>query len=173
MTKFHEYETWFDKGVALQENENYTEALACFQNAIDIKPDFIPAWVYKGICLEQSQRYEAAIACYNQAIQINPNVADLWYNKGTTYCTVKRYNDALACFEQALEIEPDHAITQTTRSLLLATPEIFKLTPKRLNPSDANTDETSEAVEIPREQEIGRQAYTSLSQSSENELMQE
>ena len=47
MTKSHDYETWFDKGVALQEEENYAEALACFQKAIDIKPEFIPAWVTK------------------------------------------------------------------------------------------------------------------------------
>lgn len=173
MTKYHDYETWFDKGMALQEQENYAEALACFQKAIDIKPDFIPAWVYKGICLEQLKRYEEAIACYNQAIQINPNVTDLWYNKGTTYCTWKRYNDALACFDRVLEIEPHNAIAQTTRSLLLATPEIFKLTPNRPDPSEGNTDETSEEVEIPREREIGRQTYTSLWQSSENELMQE
>lgn len=173
MTKSHEYETWFDKGVAIQEEEKYTEALACFQKAIDIKPDFIPAWVYKGICLEQLKQYEAAIACYDQAIQINPDVADLWYNKGTTYCQLKRYNDALVCFDRVLEMEPDNAIAQTTRSLLLATPEIFKIIPQRSNPNERNSDESSEEVEIPRDREIGRQTYTSLRQSNENELMQE
>lgn len=172
MTRSHEYETWFDKGVALQEQKNYAEALACFQNAIDIKPDFIPAWVYKGICLEQLKQYEAAIACYNQAIQINPNVADLWYNKGTTYCTLKRYNDALSCFDRVLEIEPDNAIAQTTRSLILATPEIFKLTPQRSNPNERNTDESSEEVEISLERLRRQQTYTSLSQSRENEMQE-
>ena len=172
MTKSHESETWFDKGVALQEEKKYTEALACFQKAIDIKPDFIPSWVYKGICLEQLQRYEAAITCYNQAIEINPNVADLWYNKGTTYCTLKRYNDALSCFDRVLEIEPDNAMAQTTRSLILATPEIFKITPLRSNPNERNTDESSEEVEISLEREIGRQVYTSLWQNRENEIQE-
>ncbi len=172
MARFQEYETWFDKGVALQEDKNYSEALACFQQAIDIKPDFIPAWVYKGICLEQLQRYDEAITCYNQAIQINPNVADLWYNKGTTYCTLKRYNDALSCFDRVLEIEPDNAIAQTTRSLILATPEIFKITPQRSNPNERNIDESSEEVEISLERERGRQAYTSLWQNSENEIQE-
>lgn len=172
MTRFHEYETWFDKGVTLQEEKNYAEALTYFQKAIDIKRDFIPAWVYKGICLEQLKQYEEAIACYNQAIQINPNVADLWYNKGTTYCTLKRYNDALSCFDRVLEIEPDNAMAQTTRSLLLATPEIFKIIPQRSNPNERNTDESSEEVEIFREREIGQQTYMSLWQSRENEMQE-
>jgi tetratricopeptide (TPR) repeat protein len=172
MTRSHEYETWFDKAVTLQEEKNYTEALTCFQKAIDIKPDFIPAWVYKGICLEQLEQYEAAIECYNQAIQINPNVADLWYNKGTTYCTLKRYNDALSCFERVLEIEPDNAMAQTTRSLILATPEIFKIIPQRSNPNETNTDEPSEEVEISLERERGRQSYSSLWQNRENEIQE-
>ena len=167
------YETWFNQGVTLQDEKNYTEALTCFQNAIDIKPDFIPAWVYKGICLEQLKRYKAAIDCYNKAIQINPDVADLWYNKGTTYCTMKRYNDALSCFERVLDIEPDNAMAQTSCSFILANSEIFKIDPLRSNPNDGNTDESSEEVEIPIEREIGRQVSTSLWQSSENELMGE
>ncbi|MGK7874622.1 MAG: tetratricopeptide repeat protein [Xenococcaceae cyanobacterium] len=171
MTKFQKHETWFDKGVALQEAEKYAEALDCFQKAIDIKPDFIPAWVYKGISLEQLQRYEEAIKSYNQAIQINPNVADLWYNKGATFCKLKRYNDALACFDKVLDIEPDNALAQTTRTLILATPPVFKPTPKRPDQPEIKADSMSEEAEISASLDIPRQAYTSPSQI-ENEFME-
>ncbi len=121
MTQSPAYEIWFDKGMALQDEENHTEALNCFQKAIDCNPKFIPAWVYKGIALEQLNQYEDAIKCYTEAIEINPDVADLWYNKGATFCKIARYSDALKCFDRVLEIDPYHAICQTTRTLTLAT----------------------------------------------------
>ncbi|HIK12897.1 MAG TPA: tetratricopeptide repeat protein [Oscillatoriaceae cyanobacterium M33_DOE_052] len=115
------WESWFDQGMALQDNGQHAEALAYFQKAIDGKPDFIPAWVYKGIALEQLGKYEEAISCYEAAIKINPDVADLWYNKGAILCNLHRYEDALICFDKVLEIDPDNALCRTARVLTLAT----------------------------------------------------
>ncbi|MBW4679426.1 MAG: tetratricopeptide repeat protein [Microcoleus vaginatus WJT46-NPBG5] len=147
MTNSYTYTTWFDKGMALQDEEKYAEALDCFQKAVKLKPDFIPAWVYQGITLEQLQRYEEAIACYNEAIKINPNVADLWYNKGATLCNLRRYQEAVQCFDKVLEIEPNNAICQTTRVLTIGALTHTVIMPKQ-------TDTTEERPPISAEAEV-------------------
>ena len=120
MTKTPDCEIWFEQGMGCQEQENYAQALDCFEKAIHSNPHFIPAWVYKGIALEQLEDYEAAIRCYEQAIKINPDGADLWYNKGASFCHSSRYEEGLACFDRVLELEPNHALCKTTRALTLA-----------------------------------------------------
>lgn len=121
MTPSLNYETWFDRGLTHHDRNQLTEALDCFQHAIDSNPHFIPGWVYKGIVLEQLEDYKAAIDCYTQALTINPDTTDLWYNKGATLCRIHHYTDALTCFDRVLELDPHHAICQTTRTLTLAT----------------------------------------------------
>ena len=111
---------WFEQGMVCQEQENYAQALDCFEKAIGCNPHFIPAWVYKGIILEQLEDYQAAIRCYEKAIKVNPDVADLWYNKGACFCHSYRYKEGLAWFDRVLELEPNHALCKTTRALTLA-----------------------------------------------------
>ena len=125
------YETWFEKGLTLQQQEQYEESLNCFQKTIQLKDDFIPAWIYQGISLEKLQRYRDAILCYDEAIKINPNTADIWYNKGTIYCKIKQYHNALTCFDKVRTIEPDHAFVRTVQSLISAIPSKFDPLPKK------------------------------------------
>ncbi|MGL4499924.1 MAG: tetratricopeptide repeat protein, partial [Planktothrix sp.] len=46
MTKAPDCEIWFEQGMVWQEQENYAQALDCFEKAIACNPHFIPAWVY-------------------------------------------------------------------------------------------------------------------------------
>ena len=151
MAKSRKHEEWFDRGIAFQDKEEYLEALNCFQKAIEIKADFIPAWVYKGITLEQLKRYEEAIASYTEAIDRNPDIADLWYNKGASLCRLRRYSDALKCFDRVLAINPHHALAQTTRLLTLAAPPNPIKTPPQTEekePIEPMRMERSAAIEI-------------------------
>lgn len=172
MTNSPTYETWFAQGMTLQDEEDYEKAIACFQAAIQLKSDFIPAWVYLGIALEQLQRYEEAISCYNQAIQINPDVTDLWYNKGATLCNLRQYKEALECFDKVLEIDPNNAICQTTRLLTLATLVKTIVMPRRPGESEERQPISAEAqVEISLSR--NREGQLFEQQSRERELGEE
>lgn len=171
MIQSSDYKAWFDEGMALHDSEKPEAALACFQKAIEIQPDFIPAWVYQGMVLEQLQRYEEAIASYDQAIQINPNVADLWYNKGATLCKLRRYPEALVCFDKVLEIDPNNAIAQTTRALTLATPLIPIKSPKRTDSSENGAKPNSAEAENSIELRISRQGQAYSSETTQIEFM--
>ncbi len=159
-------EHWFDQGLNDYDQQQYDLALNCFQEAIKINQQFIPAWIYQGMTLEQMGKYDDAIASYNQAIDINPNITDLWYNKATTLSYLKRYPEALVCFDQVLEIDPNHAFCKTARSLTLA----VLSNPRKLDQPIIETEEreplTAEA-EASMQLQRSRESYTSLSQINE------
>ena len=50
--------TWNDKGIALDELEKYSEAIACFDEVIKLDPENSKAWINKGIALSSLERYE-------------------------------------------------------------------------------------------------------------------
>jgi tetratricopeptide (TPR) repeat protein len=168
MKESPDYESWFYEGMNFQDIGQYSQAVDCFQKAIDCQPNFIPAWVYKGIALEQLGEYEAAISCYEIAIKTHPKVADLWYNKGATLCNLHRYEEALICFDRVLEIDPYHAICQTARALTLATiPNPIKL-PKRIySESEIKPLETEASIALSLSEK--KQIAGEISQSEELE----
>ncbi|NIM06157.1 MAG: tetratricopeptide repeat protein, partial [Armatimonadetes bacterium] len=64
-----------NKGLALCKLGRQDEALACFDRAIQIKPDSAEARCRKGAALGALRRYEEALICYDSAIKIWPDHA--------------------------------------------------------------------------------------------------
>ena len=58
------------------------EAIACYDKAIEVNPEFSWAFYNKGIILTAHGYNKEAIACYDKAIEINPQNADAYNNKG-------------------------------------------------------------------------------------------
>ncbi|MEL6938185.1 MAG: tetratricopeptide repeat protein [Cyanobacteria bacterium J06598_1] len=72
---------WYTKGFSLSELGRYEEAIASYDAALSIKPDFHEALNNKGVALGYLRRYEKAIAVFEQAISITPKSPSPWYNK--------------------------------------------------------------------------------------------
>ncbi|MEQ9551060.1 MAG: tetratricopeptide repeat protein [Coleofasciculus sp. G3-WIS-01] len=62
--------------------QDFLGAIASFEKAIQIKPDYPEAWNNRGLALGNLGDYESAIASYEKAIQIKPNYQLAWYNWG-------------------------------------------------------------------------------------------
>lgn len=105
--------SWNDKGTKLYIKGRYTEAIQCYDKAIEIEPEDVKAkaWYNKGTVLDYVMgRYAEAIECYDKAIEIEPNFDAAWSNKGRALYELKRYDEAKGCFKRALELDPssDH-----------------------------------------------------------------
>ena len=88
----------------------YEEAVASFDKAIEIKPEFADVWNSKGEALRALKKYEEAIASYDKAIETDPKNADACVNKGFVLGRkLDRHNDAIASFDKAIEIDPKNA----------------------------------------------------------------
>jgi predicted O-linked N-acetylglucosamine transferase (SPINDLY family) len=61
-------------GVAFFELKRFEEAIALYDKALAIDPNYAEALCNKGNALDELKRYEEAIACYEQALSINSNI---------------------------------------------------------------------------------------------------
>lgn len=100
---------WFEKGRALARLERWSEAIACFNKALEIglsKVKESRALCEKAWALVGKGNYEEALQCLECSLEIDPGFAKAWCLKGTILIQddVKRYEDALACFDTTLEI---------------------------------------------------------------------
>ncbi|CAK60700.1 unnamed protein product, partial (macronuclear) [Paramecium tetraurelia] len=91
-------------GAALKNQNKYTEAIECYEQAISIIPSNDSAWNNKGSILNDLNKYLEALECYDKAISINPKCDIAWSNKGFALHNLKKYQDAVDCYDKALSI---------------------------------------------------------------------
>ncbi|ELS04052.1 tetratricopeptide repeat protein, partial [Xenococcus sp. PCC 7305] len=65
------------------------EAIASYDEALEIKPDKYEAWYNRGNALDDLGRLEEAIASYEQALEIKPDYDKALLNKKTTLRKLK------------------------------------------------------------------------------------
>ena len=99
---------WFEKGKILTADRNYEAAIASYDQAVAIQPDYHEAFYNRGIALDKLNRYEEAIASYNQAVAIQPDYHEAFYNRGIALDKLNRYEEAIASYNQAVAIQPDY-----------------------------------------------------------------
>ena len=132
-------ETHYELGVAYKDSKMYTEAIAEFQKAIDLDPNFVAAYVSLGeLYLEMGQLDEVENAA-NTALKIDANSqpahqlldairqarliqstqpisipsseSDVkkYHERGEAFLNNKQYNEAAAAFKRAIKADPDFA----------------------------------------------------------------
>jgi tetratricopeptide (TPR) repeat protein len=89
--------------------ENYGEALAYFDRALQKDPNFLEAWTDKGACHYKLKEYSEALRAFNQALAINarkglPRDFDLLYNIGVALFYLERPEESVGMFREALEV---------------------------------------------------------------------
>jgi len=101
-------EEFFDCGNALYSLGLTIAAIASFEKAIKINPDYQQAYYGCGNVLSTLGRNEEAIAKYEKAININCNDYYAWYNYGNTLSNLGRNEEALPSYEKAIKIHPNY-----------------------------------------------------------------
>ncbi len=89
--------------------KRYDEALADYNRALELRPDYPEALNNRGNTFDELERYDEALADYNRAIELRPDDPVKLKNRGTSYTKMERYDEALADFNKALELKPDYA----------------------------------------------------------------
>jgi tetratricopeptide (TPR) repeat protein len=94
-------------GNVLAEKGELDQALAHFQAALKIKPDFAEAFNNVGDILLDKGDFDEAIAVYRRALAIKPDYAEAHYNLGDALSKKGDVDGAIAQFRMALAITPD------------------------------------------------------------------
>ncbi|MDB9394841.1 tetratricopeptide repeat protein, partial [Microcystis aeruginosa] len=83
---------------------DYQGAIADYNQAINIKPDYALAYNNRGNAKYDLGDYQGAIADYNQAINIKPDYALAYYNRGIAKYDLGDYQGAIADYNQAAQL---------------------------------------------------------------------
>jgi len=89
--------------------KKYTEALECFNKAIDVDPENEAAICRKSLALIRMKDYEGALLSAKKAIKISPESVYAWHAKGKALLGLKKYKEGLKCFRKIIKIDPAYA----------------------------------------------------------------
>ena len=73
------------KGDFLQSRGQLSEAIACYQEAVEQNPDYAEAFNNMGIAYKNQNRLASAVACYRKALKVNPEYAAACNNLANAY----------------------------------------------------------------------------------------
>ena len=83
-------------------------ALANYDKAIELYPQYTDAWVRKGITLYNNKDYYEAELCLNEAVRLSPTLFKAYYNRGKNRLAIHNTEGALADFDKATSLKPEH-----------------------------------------------------------------
>jgi tetratricopeptide (TPR) repeat protein len=97
----------FEKGIELEKQGQFDQALPAFEEATKGQPRFDAAWIHLGAMLTLCGRAQDSIAAFNRALQINGQNAYAWEGRGRAQNLLGNYRAGLADSEQALKLNPN------------------------------------------------------------------
>ena len=94
-------------GNALRDLKRPEDALASYDQAIALKPDFAEAYSNRGLALLDLKRPAEALASYDKAIALKPDFAMAHNNRGWALATLNRYDEAFVAYDKAFALDSD------------------------------------------------------------------
>lgn len=100
--------THYFRGNAYLFKADYENAIAAYDAALALNPDYPNVINNKGNSLADLKRYEKEVAIYDASLALNPNDLDILNNKGIALGGLKRYEEAIAVYDAVLVLNPDY-----------------------------------------------------------------
>jgi tetratricopeptide (TPR) repeat protein len=107
----------FYRGNTYHYKSDLDRAIADFDQAIQLQPDFSCAYNNRGNAYADKGDTDHAITDYDRVIQLQPDLAEAYNNRGTAYGQKGDYDRAIADFDQAIQLQPDLAEAYNNRGL--------------------------------------------------------
>ena len=112
-------DAFYNLGTVFQELKRLDDALASYDKAIALEPNFADAFCNRSTVLQELKRLEDALASFDRAISLKPDSAEAFYNRGTILQELNRLDDALASYDKAIALDPDSAKAFNNRGNVL------------------------------------------------------
>jgi len=110
-------DAYYNRGVAYCKVRNYMQAIADFDRAIEIDPEYSAAYYNRSLAYSKLGNYKQAIADCDRAVGINPKYAAAYYNRGLAYGKLGDHRQAISDFDRAIGINPEYADAYHNRGL--------------------------------------------------------
>lgn len=103
-----------DKGKELYRDDQDTEAVAAFEQAVKLDPDLAEAHFRLALGYEAldkreeaESQYKMAVGAYEKHLDANPDDAEAHYNLGQTYANLGQFSEAIREYRQATRLKTD------------------------------------------------------------------
>lgn len=98
------------EGQQLLASDEVEEAVARFDELLELEPQHAEALLRKGTAFERLQRNQEAIECYNKAIEADERLTMAYLYKGGLFNRMERFGEAMDCYEQALKVQGERRV---------------------------------------------------------------
>lgn len=95
-------------------------AETCFQQALQLAPDFAEAYANLGLLMDKQGKAAAAEANYRRSIALKPSYAETHLNLGALLANQKRFNEAEAAYQQSIALSPSSPVGWSNLGALYA-----------------------------------------------------
>jgi tetratricopeptide (TPR) repeat protein len=92
-----------EQGQSMVKQNEWENALKCFNEVLALDPNHSEALVKKGAALEHLKKLNEAFDCYDQAIAVDDSMTIAYLHKGGLCSRLERFKEALECYEKALK----------------------------------------------------------------------
>ena len=100
---------YFFRGDAYAYQGDHDHAIADFDQAVALEPDFAAAYNNRGCVYADKGDLDHAIADYDQAIALEPDYDRAYNNRGGAYANKGDLDHAIVDFDRAIALKPDFA----------------------------------------------------------------
>ncbi len=107
------------RAASLSSLDRLDEALACYEQALALRPDEPRLLSARGNVLRRLGRLDAAHASLDRALELAPGRDDAWLNKGLACVDAGREEEALRCFDEAVARNPRSNDAWTAKGVML------------------------------------------------------
>ncbi|MCC3602023.1 MAG: tetratricopeptide repeat protein [Microcoleus sp. PH2017_29_MFU_D_A] len=97
-----------NRGITLYNLSRFEEALAAYDRAITLRPDYAEVWQEKAKTLYELKKYKESQSAYDKAIELKPEYLEAWTGRGYALDKLEQSKEAIASFDNALKIQPDY-----------------------------------------------------------------
>ena len=108
-------ETHFEWGRNKFKEGDTHGAIADYDRAIDLSPEFVDAYCNRGFAKVMLGDHDGAIADCDRAIALNPDYAEAYFFRGFAKRGLGDYRGAIADYDRAIELDPDNTVAYTLR----------------------------------------------------------
>jgi len=106
------------RGMAQEGVENFEQAEADYNKAIEINPEYANAYNNRGNIKAKQADYKGAIEDYNRAIELNSQFVEAYCNRGIAKENLGDHYEAMEDFDRAIELNSEYIDGYLRRGIL-------------------------------------------------------
>jgi len=100
--------TEFNKGDVFSQREDWDAAIACYSEAVRLKPDYVAAYNKRGFAYLNKGEIGKAMNDFSEAIRLEPSFAMAYSNRGFIYQKQGEIDKAIKEYSEAIRLKPDY-----------------------------------------------------------------